>query len=177
MAAGPALAAPLAVASPAAAAPAGGSSGIELPCPTGAFAVGRDTLHLVDRERKGPWVPTADRELLLSLYYPALAHTGTPAPYLAVPEAKALLTDRGQLGEHVTPERLAASVGTSWRRWTTRTSRTAPSSPAGACSRARPVSRSFPADHCIGSPTGGPATFRSSWTVSPDRAPRGGTPG
>ncbi|WP_392894939.1 hypothetical protein [Streptomyces sp. LN699] len=109
MAAGPALAAPLAVASPAAAAPAGGSSGIELPRPTGAFAVGRDTLHLVDRERKGPWVPAADRELLLSLYYPALAHTGTPAPYLAVPEAKVLLTDRGQLGEHVTPERLAAT--------------------------------------------------------------------
>ncbi|MFJ5025566.1 hypothetical protein [Streptomyces goshikiensis] len=63
----------------------------------------------MDRDRKDPWVPTADREWLLSLYYPALAHTGTPAPYMAVPEAKALLTDRGRLGEYVTPERLAAT--------------------------------------------------------------------
>lgn len=65
--------------------------------------MGRDTLHLVDRERKDPWVPTADRELLLSLHYPALARTGTPAPYMSVPEARALLTDRGQLGEYVNP--------------------------------------------------------------------------
>ncbi|MEJ8640856.1 hypothetical protein WKI68_04095 [Streptomyces sp. MS1.HAVA.3] len=108
------LAAPGALATPAAAATApatvpASTSRLELPRPTGAFAVGRDTLHLVDRERKDPWVPTADRELLLSLYYPALAHTGTPAPYMAVPEAKALLTDRGRLGEYVTPERVAAT--------------------------------------------------------------------
>lgn len=100
------------LATPAAAASASapvGVSRLELPRPTGGFAVGRDTLHLVDRERKDPWVPTADRELLLSLYYPALAHTGSPAPYMSAPEAKALLTDRGQLGEYVTPERLAAT--------------------------------------------------------------------
>ncbi|THA86661.1 alpha/beta hydrolase [Streptomyces sp. A0592] len=111
VAAGLVLAAPGALATPAAAraAPAGGASGLELPRPTGAFAVGRDTLHLVDRERKDPWVPTADRELLASLYYPALARTGSPAPYMAVAEAKALLTDRGQLGDHVTPEGVAAT--------------------------------------------------------------------
>ncbi|MGW2042425.1 alpha/beta hydrolase family protein [Streptomyces virginiae] len=111
VAAGLVLAGPGTLAAPAAAqaAPAGESTRLELPRPTGAFAVGRDTLHLVDRERKDPWVPTADRELLLSLYYPALAHTGSPAPYMAVAEAKALLTDRGQLGDHVTPERLAAT--------------------------------------------------------------------
>ncbi|WP_327412000.1 hypothetical protein [Streptomyces sp. NBC_01233] len=44
VAAGPALAAT---------APAGASR-LELPRPTGAFSVGRDTLHLVDRERKDP---------------------------------------------------------------------------------------------------------------------------
>ncbi|MEV6951098.1 alpha/beta hydrolase [Streptomyces sp. NPDC051183] len=110
VAAGLALAAPGTLTTPAAAATTPASaSRIELPRPTGAFAVGRDTLHLVDRDRKDPWVPTADRELLLSLYYPALPHTGTPAPYMAVPEAKALLTDRGQLGEHATPERIAAT--------------------------------------------------------------------
>ncbi|MFF3676233.1 alpha/beta hydrolase family protein [Streptomyces sp. NPDC002120] len=110
VAAGLALAAPGTLATPAAAttAPAGASR-LELPRPTGALPVGRDTLHLVDRERKDPWVPTADRELLLSLYYPALARTGTPAPYLAVPEAKALLTDRGELGRYVTPEQVAAT--------------------------------------------------------------------
>ncbi|MFD6183178.1 alpha/beta hydrolase family protein [Streptomyces goshikiensis] len=112
VAAGLALAAPGTLATPAAAAgpaPAGQAARLELPRPTGTLAVGRETLHLVDRDRKDPWVPTADRELLLSLYYPALAHTGTPAPYMAVPEAKALLTDRGRLGEYVTPERLAAT--------------------------------------------------------------------
>ncbi|MFB7180727.1 alpha/beta hydrolase family protein [Streptomyces sp. NPDC056257] len=110
VAAGLALAAPGTLATPAAATTAPASaSRLELPPPTGALPVGRDTLHLVDRERKDPWVPTADRELLLSLYYPALPRTGTPAPYLAVPEAKALLTDRGELGRYVTPEQVAAT--------------------------------------------------------------------
>ncbi|MFJ7207724.1 alpha/beta hydrolase family protein [Streptomyces sp. NPDC098789] len=104
-----AAAAALALSAPAALAAPAPVARLELPAPTGPSAVGRDTLHLVDHDRKDPWVPTADRELLLSLYYPALAHTGTPAPYLAVPEAKALLTDRGRLGEYVTPERLAAT--------------------------------------------------------------------
>ncbi|MGW2401396.1 alpha/beta hydrolase family protein [Kitasatospora sp. NPDC001664] len=83
--------------------------GIELPPLTGDFAVGQDTLSLVDHSRKDPWVPAEDRELLLSLYYPALPRTGTPAPYLTTAEAKALLTDRGQLADHTTPERVAAT--------------------------------------------------------------------
>ncbi|MEW2583656.1 hypothetical protein AB0923_10280 [Streptomyces virginiae] len=68
VAAGLVLAGPGPPATPAAAqpAPAGDSTRLELPRPTGAFAVGRDTLHLVDRGRKDPWVPTVDRELLLS---------------------------------------------------------------------------------------------------------------
>ncbi|MED7948133.1 alpha/beta hydrolase family protein [Streptomyces sp. BE303] len=109
------LAAPGVVAAPATAAtgpsesPAGSPARLELPRPTGDLAVGRDTLHLVDRSRKDPWVPTEDRELMLSLYYPAVARTGSPAPYMAVAEAKALLTDRGQLGEYTTPERVAAT--------------------------------------------------------------------
>ncbi|MFF9978492.1 alpha/beta hydrolase family protein [Streptomyces erythrochromogenes] len=111
VAAGLVLAGPGTLATPAEAraAPAGESTRLELPRPTGAFAVGRDTLHLVDRERKDPWVATADRELMLSLYYPALARTGSPAPYMTVAEAKALLTDRGQLGDHATPGRVAAT--------------------------------------------------------------------
>ncbi|MFF9010627.1 hypothetical protein ACF087_33145 [Streptomyces goshikiensis] len=87
VAAGLARAAPGTLAPPAAAgpAPAGQAARLELPRPTGALALSRDTLHLVDRDRKDPWVPTADREWLLSLYYPALAHTGTPAPRGATP--------------------------------------------------------------------------------------------
>ncbi|MFF2043382.1 alpha/beta hydrolase family protein [Kitasatospora sp. NPDC058170] len=99
----------LATGAVAATTPAGDRTALELPRPTGDFAVGRDTLHLVDQDRKDPWVPTADRELLLSLYYPATARTGTAAPYMAVPEAKALLTDRGELGSYTTPERVAAT--------------------------------------------------------------------
>ncbi|MFD7626685.1 alpha/beta hydrolase family protein [Streptomyces sp. NPDC059851] len=105
--------APAAVAAPAAApvgpAPSAQSSGrLELPHPTGPLAVGRDTLHLVDRARKDPWVPSAHRELLLSLYYPAVAGTGRPADYMTVAEAQALLADRGELGRYATAEQLAA---------------------------------------------------------------------
>ncbi|WP_030209732.1 acetylhydrolase [Streptomyces sp. NRRL S-87] len=85
-----------------------GPVGLELPRPTGRFPVGRDTLHLVDRGRKDPWVPTAGRELMVSLYYPALAGTGTPAAYMTEAEARALLTDRGDLGRYVTPEQVAS---------------------------------------------------------------------
>ncbi len=35
------------------------SSGLQLPSPTGPFPVGRRTLHLVERNRTDPWVPTA----------------------------------------------------------------------------------------------------------------------
>ncbi|MFH8796256.1 alpha/beta hydrolase family protein [Streptomyces sp. NPDC017941] len=63
-----------------------------LPRPTGPFAVGRDSLHLVDESRKDPWVPTANaRELMLSLYYPARAASGRTAPYTSTEEARLLL--------------------------------------------------------------------------------------
>lgn len=32
---------------------------LTLPAPTGPYAVGRDTLHLVDHARPDPWVPEA----------------------------------------------------------------------------------------------------------------------
>ncbi|MFD8142840.1 alpha/beta hydrolase family protein [Streptomyces sp. NPDC059708] len=111
LAAGPATEAAAAAPAGAAAvrtdAPAGAARP-ELPRPTGPFAVGRDTLHLVDGTRKDPWVPAADRELMVSLYYPAVAHTGAPAPYTTAAEARALLTDRGDLARYATPEQIAA---------------------------------------------------------------------
>ncbi|MFJ7078368.1 alpha/beta hydrolase family protein [Streptomyces sp. NPDC098781] len=78
--------APVASAAPAAA-PA------QLPRPTGPYAVGRDTLHLVDADRPDPWVPAAGpRQLMVSMYYPARHGTGGPtAPYMTREEARHLL--------------------------------------------------------------------------------------
>ncbi|MFJ3921889.1 alpha/beta hydrolase family protein [Streptomyces sp. NPDC090022] len=114
----PAFASPAARAAPAAGAAApGGPAGspatkagvrLELPRPTGALPVGRDTLHLVDSARKDPWVPQADRELLLSLYYPAVPRSGTPAPYMTLPEATALI-QAWPVSELVTAEEAAAT--------------------------------------------------------------------
>lgn len=68
---------------------------LELPPPTGAYAVGRDTVHLVDRSRPDPWVPEAGaRELMVSMYYPARPGGGRTAPYLTAAEAQAFIDDR-----------------------------------------------------------------------------------
>ncbi|WMX43778.1 alpha/beta hydrolase family protein [Streptomyces roseicoloratus] len=70
---------------------------LELPAPTGGFRVGASVLHLVDRSRPDPWVPTADgRELMVTLHYPAArkAH-GRPAPYATEDEARLLLRGVG----------------------------------------------------------------------------------
>lgn len=57
---------------------------LEVPPPTGDFAVGRTTLLLVDAARSEP--ATADvadhRSVPLTIWYPAEAGTGTPAPYV-----------------------------------------------------------------------------------------------
>jgi dienelactone hydrolase len=65
----------------------------ELPRPTGPYAVGRDTVHLVDTGRPDPWVPSAGpRRLMVSMYYPARRGTDGPtAPYMTTEEARFLL--------------------------------------------------------------------------------------
>ncbi|MFI1393491.1 alpha/beta hydrolase family protein [Streptomyces sp. NPDC020681] len=65
---------------------------LELPRPTGPYAVGRNTLHLVDHSRRDPWVPSAGaRELMVSVYYPARPGTGRAAPYMTTEGARQLL--------------------------------------------------------------------------------------
>ncbi|MGI5489131.1 alpha/beta hydrolase family protein [Microtetraspora malaysiensis] len=65
---------------------------LELPRPTGPDPVGRDTLYLVDKSRKDPWVPASGpRRLMLSMYYPARSAAGGPAPYMTLGEAASLL--------------------------------------------------------------------------------------
>ncbi|MFD5464700.1 alpha/beta hydrolase family protein [Kitasatospora sp. NPDC127059] len=104
-AAAPALAAPATPASAPAsvtAAVGGPASGtapsalhLELPRPTGPYAVGQEVLHLVDQHRPDPWVPSAGpRQLMVTMYYPAHAGTGTPAPYMTAAAARMLLDSK-----------------------------------------------------------------------------------
>ncbi|MFG3282229.1 alpha/beta hydrolase family protein [Streptomyces sp. NPDC048111] len=84
---------PVARAAPTAApsAPASASA-IQLPHPTGPFTLGSETLHLVDHARRDPWVPDRDRELMVTLTYPAARpRGGRPAAYATAAEAPALL--------------------------------------------------------------------------------------
>ncbi len=95
-AAAPALAAPSPTGAAAASAPAAPSTRaavhVELPRPTGPYAVGQEVLQLVDQNRPDPWVPSAGpRRLMVSMYYPAHAGTGSPAPYMTDGAARALL--------------------------------------------------------------------------------------
>uniref|UniRef100_A0AAU2K3M0 Alpha/beta hydrolase n=1 Tax=Streptomyces sp. NBC_00049 TaxID=2903617 RepID=A0AAU2K3M0_9ACTN len=66
----------------------------ELPRPTGRFAVGQDTLHLVDRSRTDPWAQSGPRELMVTMRYPAHRGSGGTARYLTTEEARLLLVDR-----------------------------------------------------------------------------------
>ncbi|MGW7054462.1 alpha/beta hydrolase family protein [Streptomyces sp. NPDC054887] len=82
---------------------------LELPAPTGAFAVGRDTLHLVDKSRPDPWVPESGaRELMVSVYYPARPGSGRTAPYMTRGEAQAFIDDR-ELTDEVSARTLSGT--------------------------------------------------------------------
>ncbi|MFF3017665.1 alpha/beta hydrolase family protein [Streptomyces sp. NPDC057939] len=84
----------------------------ELPRPTGRFAVGQDTLHLVDRSRTDHWSGSGPRELMVTMRYPALRGTGGPVRYLTEEEARLLLVDRG-LDGLVSPRTLADTASHS----------------------------------------------------------------
>lgn len=70
---------------------------LQLPRPTGPHSVGRMTLHLTDRSRTDPWVPTADgRELMVTVHYPAArSGDGRTARYSTVEEARLLAEGQG----------------------------------------------------------------------------------
>ena len=42
-----------------------------LPKPTGPYAIGHTTLHLIDDDRGDPWMPDRERELMATVAYPA----------------------------------------------------------------------------------------------------------
>ena len=69
---------------------------LTIPGPTGPHRIGTVSLHLVDRTRTDPWLPSRPpRELMVQLWYPATATAGRPrAPWLspgAVPHLEAAL--------------------------------------------------------------------------------------
>ncbi|HEV7627710.1 MAG TPA: alpha/beta hydrolase, partial [Streptomyces sp.] len=89
---------------------------LQLPRPTGPYAVGRDILHLTDRSRSDPWRPqTGPRQLMVSMYYPARHGRGSAgtAPYMTGREAKALLEGQGL--EEAVPVETVTSVRTNSR--------------------------------------------------------------
>ncbi|MFJ4188687.1 alpha/beta hydrolase family protein [Kitasatospora sp. NPDC089509] len=93
-AAAPALAAPAVPVATTAGTATGTASTVhlELPRPTGPYAVGQEILHMVDHDRTDPWVPSAGpRQLMVTMYYPAHAGTGTAAPYMTAAAARMLL--------------------------------------------------------------------------------------
>ena len=65
-----------------------------LPAPTGPAPVGTTDLHLVDTDREDPWFG-GDREIMVTLWYPARTDTGRPAPYLTEAESAAILAQSG----------------------------------------------------------------------------------
>jgi predicted dienelactone hydrolase len=64
---------------------------IDLPAPTGRYAIGTTELHLVDPARNDPTAPGGKRELMVSLWYPARqASHGPAANYMPAKAAIAL---------------------------------------------------------------------------------------
>lgn len=101
-------AAPVAAAAPATAEPA-----LHLPAPTGPHPVGTTSLHLVDPDRADPWVPERRRELMVSMWYPALLPLGRPAPYTTPRESELILA--GVYGRTDLPPDLLSTVRTHAR--------------------------------------------------------------
>jgi dienelactone hydrolase len=70
-----------------------------LPPPTGSQPVGTTSLYLKDTSRPDPWVPAVPaRELMISLWYPAIAPNTTRAPYMTPTESALVLQDGGITG-------------------------------------------------------------------------------
>ncbi|MFG3053163.1 alpha/beta hydrolase family protein [Kitasatospora sp. NPDC048239] len=81
-----------------------------LPVPTGPYAAGEDVIHLTDASRPDPWVPSSGpRQLTVTMVYPAVPGTGTPAPYMTLAEAAGSLQHRKTpASSGVTPQNLSS---------------------------------------------------------------------
>ena len=98
-----------------------------LPEPTGPCPDGTTSLHLTDTSRPDPWAAgVTARELMVSLWYPAVPSDGRRARYMTAAESELQLTSRGITG--VPPGLLS----------TTRTNAISDAAPAGTA-RALPL--------------------------------------
>ena len=70
-----------------------------LPEPTGPYPVGTTSLWLTDTSRPDPWAPGVnERELMISLWYPATPSDGPRARYMTPAESELQLGSRGITG-------------------------------------------------------------------------------
>src|SRR5258707_364102 len=70
-----------------------------LPEPTGPYPAGTASGWLTDPSRPDPWVPGVNaRELMVSLWYPAVPSDGRRARYMTPAESELQLTSRGITG-------------------------------------------------------------------------------
>jgi dienelactone hydrolase len=70
-----------------------------LPEPTGPYPAGTASVWLTDTSRPDPWVPGVNaRELMVSLWYPAVPSDGQRARYMTPAESGLQLTSRGITG-------------------------------------------------------------------------------
>ncbi|MFI9719654.1 alpha/beta hydrolase [Streptomyces sp. NPDC052396] len=60
---------------------------LRLPPPTGPCPLGVTTLYLVDRRRRDPWDGSPMREVMVSVFYPALSTHGHPVTRQLTPQA------------------------------------------------------------------------------------------
>jgi dienelactone hydrolase len=73
-----------------------GPARLTLPRPTGPHRIGIVDLHLVDRSRPDPVAgPGHHRELMASVWYPAMTRGGSAAPWMPVAPYRALLESAG----------------------------------------------------------------------------------
>ncbi|MFI6847263.1 alpha/beta hydrolase [Kitasatospora sp. NBC_00085] len=81
-----------------------------LPAPTGPYAAGEDVIHLTDASRLDPWVPSSGpRQLAVTMVYPAVPGTGTPAPYMTLAEAAGIVQRQNlPANSGVTPQTLSS---------------------------------------------------------------------
>ncbi|MEO3924242.1 lipase [Micromonosporaceae bacterium B7E4] len=98
---------------------------VTLPAPSGRHQIGTVSLHLVDRSRPDPWVPSVPyRELMVSVWYPS-SGTGQPvAPYLRPGAAERFDTVRA-------PQHGIPSGRLDWAATRTHAREGAPADPRG----------------------------------------------
>ncbi|MEV6643659.1 esterase [Amycolatopsis sp. NPDC051371] len=79
--------------------PASASQALSLATPTGDQPVGTTSLYLKDTSRPDPWVSTVPyRELMVSLFYPAVSAQGTKKQFMTEAEAQAVFDEAGVTG-------------------------------------------------------------------------------